>query len=91
MVPGLSNIVPQWFKQMFDALKVSNDITLAFTIQDRINELWKLHLTGHWLSCLKMAASSVLGIQPYVQSPLSTLDEAGRIKIDEILTTLRIG
>ena len=88
LVPGLSNVVPHLFKEMYDAIKISDDTALAFSIQEQINRLWELHQLGHWLPCLKMATSSVSGVNPYVQSPLSALDDNDRIKIEELLANV---
>ena len=59
IVPGLGNLVPALFRQIFDLVQARHDAE-ALAIQAYIDQLWTLHTYDYWLVCLKYAAS-VLG------------------------------
>jgi dihydrodipicolinate synthase/N-acetylneuraminate lyase len=56
IVPGLGNLVPGLFTDLFSAA-VQGDAITATAIQDSINALWTLHTSAYWLVGLKYAAS----------------------------------
>lgn len=56
VVPGLGNIVPSFFVEIINAIKSGNPAD-AHAIQDRIDELWKVHTYDFWLIGLKYTAS----------------------------------
>ena len=56
IVPGLGNIAPQWFVQIYRAAS-AGDATTATRIQEMADRLWTLHSYDYWLVCLKYAAS----------------------------------
>ena len=56
IVPGLGNLVPEWFVKIVTCV-TSGDNDQAQEIQQNINDLWKLHTYDYWLVCLKYAGS----------------------------------
>ncbi len=82
LVAGMCNLVPGWFADLLAAAR-DHDVAAALRIQARINALWPLHTHGHWLSCLKTAASLLGLCGPTVSAPLPPLsaDATGRIRL----------
>jgi len=56
LVPGLANLVPEVFDRLMRSAQ-AGEREQAFALQERVNELSKLHTYGFWLVCLKYAAS----------------------------------
>jgi 4-hydroxy-tetrahydrodipicolinate synthase len=56
LVPGMGNIAPHWFVQMFDAVHTGRKAD-AEALQGLLDELGTLHSHDYWLVCLKYAAS----------------------------------
>ena len=59
IVPGLGNLAPALFRQIFDLVQAQREAE-ALAVQAHIDQLWTLHTHDYWLVCLKYAAS-VLG------------------------------
>lgn len=58
IVPGLGNLAPQLFVQLFHAAR-QGDRAGAMAAQERADALWHLHGYGYWLTCLKEAAAQL--------------------------------
>jgi 4-hydroxy-tetrahydrodipicolinate synthase len=56
LVPGLGNLVPDLFVRLMRSAQ-AGEREQAFALQERVNELSKLHTHGFWLVCLEYAAS----------------------------------
>jgi dihydrodipicolinate synthase/N-acetylneuraminate lyase len=71
-VLGLANVAPRLCADLYSAAR-SGDLLRAWTLQERLMVLWKLHTHGQWLPCLK-AAASVLGLcAPTAVAPFEPL------------------
>jgi len=82
LVPGMANLVPAWFTELLAAAR-GHEVDRVLQIQERIGALWPLHTAGHWLSCLKTAASLLGLCGPTVSAPLPRLsqDATARIRV----------
>lgn len=56
LVPGLGNIAPRWFVEIYEAGRAGRESD-AVAAQERIEQLWSIHTHDYWLVCLKYAAS----------------------------------
>ncbi len=56
LVPGMGNLAPQWFVQIYHAVR-AGDVAAAEAVQAQVDRLWTLHTYDYWLVCLKYAAS----------------------------------
>lgn len=84
IVPGLGNIAPQWFVQIYEAVRAGNTDE-ARRIQSQVDELWTLHGHDYWLVCLKYAASLLgFGSGATCGHP-SHLTDAGKSAIQKLV------
>lgn len=90
LVPGMGNLVPDLFLRLYTA-GCAGDAETVQTLQARLDTLGTLHTYGHWLVCLKYAASLLgFGSGATASRPNDLPDEARRI-IQSLLTTARQG
>jgi dihydrodipicolinate synthase/N-acetylneuraminate lyase len=84
VVPGLGNLVPALFRQIFDRAQTGQEAE-ALAIQARIDQLWTLHTHDYWLVCLKYAAA-VLGFgSGQTCGHTAHLTDADRQQIQELV------
>ena len=86
LVSGLGNLVPHWVVELYQASQ-AGDWAAVNRAQERLLALWMLHHHGHWLGCLKMAASLLGLCGPAVSSPISSPSAEGTERIRQILAT----
>ena len=84
IVPGLGNIVPNYFVEIIKAIK-ANNLSDADAIQDRIDELWTLHTYDFWLIGLKYAASCLGFGTGTAVGHMMTMDKDAQEKIAALL------
>lgn len=84
LISGMANLVPGWLAEMLEAAQ-KGEVERVLNIQQRLNELWTLHTAGHWLSCLKMAASLLDLCGPTVSAPLPRLSPEAAAHIQKTL------
>lgn len=85
VVSGLGNIAPGYLAQMAAAAE-ARDLSRVLQLQGRLNDLWRLHQAGYWLSCLKYAAHLLDLCSPTVCAPHEPL---GAQATRQILERLR--
>ena len=85
LVPGLANLAPSWFAEMIEAARLQR-IEEVFEIQARVVRLWTLQTqSGHWLSCLKVAANLMGLCGPTASAPLPTLSDEEVARVKDVL------
>lgn len=84
IVSGISNIVPMWLTEMYGAAQ-GGDWDVVKGIQRRMSALSALYSHGHWLSCLKSAASLLGVCGSTAATPIGSLDAEATEKIRGIM------
>ncbi|MBK9123634.1 MAG: dihydrodipicolinate synthase family protein [Chloroflexi bacterium] len=84
LVPGLSNVAPRLFAEMFDAAQ-AGDRERLLALQSDADALGTLHTYGHWLACLKYAVSLVGPTQPHTFARVVPLSDAARATIESLV------
>lgn len=88
LVPGLGNLVPQWFAPLYNAIRNERE-SEAHDLQAQVNRLWALHEYDYWLICLKYAAS-VLGFgSGDTCGHVANLDESERAAIRALVAEVK--
>jgi 4-hydroxy-tetrahydrodipicolinate synthase len=89
LVAGLGNLVPGWLVELHRAAK-QGDWARVNSLQERLARLWPLHTHGHWLACLKTAASLLGLCGPAVSSPIPCPSAEGTMRIRETLRSMEL-
>jgi 4-hydroxy-tetrahydrodipicolinate synthase len=84
LVPGLSNVAPGLFAAIIRAARAGHDGE-ALALQAKADTLGTLHTYGHWLACLKYAASRIGPTQPTTLAQAAPLSEAARSAINALV------
>ncbi|HLA45442.1 MAG TPA: dihydrodipicolinate synthase family protein [Aggregatilineales bacterium] len=84
LVSGLSNLVPDIFRRMLEYAR-QGQFDQAQTLQNRVEKLWFLHTYGHWLVCLKYAASLLHLCPPHTLAFHDELPPASRRAIEALV------
>lgn len=84
IIAGMANLVPNWFAELVEAAR-RGEMERARELQAKINDLWTLHTTGYWLSCLKTAASLLGLCDPALSAPLPQLSNEATARVRIVL------
>jgi 4-hydroxy-tetrahydrodipicolinate synthase len=86
VLPGLSNVIPAFFRQLIDFFRCGN-LAEAEKIQSRISGVYQLYKSGFWIECLKYALSLLGYGQVVLCSRPNVLTEEEKQGIYEILSS----
>lgn len=75
-VLGLANVAPALCSEIYRAA-TTGDLARAWTLQERLMVLWKLHSHGQWLPCLKAAVSQLGVCGPTPCRPFGSVSAEG--------------
>jgi 4-hydroxy-tetrahydrodipicolinate synthase len=86
LVSGLGNLVPGWLSTIIVAAR-QNDWEKVRVTQERMLKIHVLHMQGHWLGCLKTAASLMGLCGPTTMRPIEQPTPEAKERIRAILAS----
>ncbi len=84
LVPGMANVAPQLYAGMIRAAD-EGDTAMVLELQRRSNALGRMHAHGHWLACLKTAASLLGLCDPALAAPVAPLAAEAKARVRSVL------